>query len=232
MKSIIIDDDPAARLIVSQLCSQIDEISVEEEFSNAIDAIKFLHTNTVDVIFLDIHMPALSGLDFIRTLQNPPQIILTTSDKNFALEAFEFKTVVDYLIKPIEKSRFRKAIDKLLILRGEEPIKKEKKELPAELFVNVNKRLIKLKYNDINFINSKKDYIEINTNDNSYLVLSSLKKIKSKLPEDVFLQVHRSYIINLSKIIDIQDNSVLIGTDLIPVSKSFKKDLMETLNRL
>lgn len=232
MKSIIIDDDPAARLIVSQLCSQIDEISVEEEFSNAIDTIKFLHTNTVDVIFLDIHMPALSGLDFIRTLQNPPQIILTTSDKNFALEAFEFKTVVDFLIKPIEKSRFRKAIDKLLILRGEEPIKKEKKELPAELFVNVNKRLIKLKYSDINFINSKKDYIEINTNDNSYLVLSSLKKIKSKLPEDVFLQVHRSYIINLSKIIDIQDNSVLIGTDLIPVSKSFKKDLMETLNRL
>lgn len=232
MKSIIIDDDPAARLIVSQLCSQMDEISVEEEFSNAIDTIKFLHTNTVDVIFLDIHMPALSGLDFIRTLQNPPQIILTTSDKNFALEAFEFKTVVDFLIKPIEKSRFRKAIDKLLILRGEEPIKKEKKELPAELFVNVNKRLIKLKYSDINFINSKKDYIEINTNDNSYLVLSSLKKIKSKLPEDVFLQVHRSYIINLSKIIDIQDNSVLIGTDLIPVSKSFKKDLMETLNRL
>lgn len=156
MKSIIIDDDPAARLIVSQLCSQIDEISVEEEFSNAIDTIKFLHTNTVDVIFLDIHMPALSGLDFIRTLQNPPQIILTTSDKNFALEAFEFKTVVDYLIKPIEKSRFRKAIDKLLILRGEEPIKKEKKELPGELFVNVNKRLIKLKYNDINFGNSKK----------------------------------------------------------------------------
>lgn len=232
MKSIIIDGDPAARLIVSQLCSQMDEISVEEEFSNAIDTIKFLHTNTVDVIFLDIHMPALSGLDFIRTLQNPPQIILTTSDKNFALEAFEFKTVVDYLIKPIEKSRFRKAIDKLLILRGEEPIKKEKKELPAELFVNVNKRLIKLKYSDINFINSKKDYIEINTNDNSYLVLSSLKKIKSKLPEDVFLQVHRSYIINLSKIIDIQDNSVLIVTDLIPVSKSFKKDLMETLNRL
>lgn len=113
MNCIIIDDDAAARLIVSKLCNNHPQLTVVEEFSNAIEAIKFLNSNEVDVIFLDIHMPTFSGFDFIQTLKNPPKIILTTSDRNFALEAFEYPSVVDYLVKPIEQARFEKAIQKL-----------------------------------------------------------------------------------------------------------------------
>ena len=122
MKSLIIDDDATARLIVNKLCSNVDEVEVVEEFSNAIDAIKFLNSNTVDVIFLDIHMPSFSGFDFIKTLKDPPKVILITSDRNFALDAFEYDCVVDYLVKPIDLERFKKSIDKLSAFKNKQLI--------------------------------------------------------------------------------------------------------------
>lgn len=112
MNCIIIDDDATARLITKKLCQKTKQINVVDEFSSAIDAIKFLNTTKVDLVYLDIHMPTFSGFDFIQTLKNPPKIILTTSDKNLALEAFEYKSVVDYLVKPITKERFGKIFRK------------------------------------------------------------------------------------------------------------------------
>ena len=109
MNCIIIDDESTARLIINQLCSNIDNVKVVNEFSNAIEAIKFLNHNEVDLIFLDIHMPDFTGFDFIQTLKNPPQVILTTSDNNFAIEAFEYNCIVDYLLKPISFPRFEKS---------------------------------------------------------------------------------------------------------------------------
>ena len=236
MKCIIIDDDSTARLIVTKLCSKYDELSVVDEFSNAIEAIKFLNTSEVDVIFLDIHMPTFSGFDFLQTLKNPPIIILTTSDRNFALEAFEYPSVVDYLVKPIEESRFDKAIKKLAnfqIDKGEsESVVIEKKDETQELYVNVDRRLVKINFSEINVIEAKGDYIRIKTDGKSHIVHSTLKKIEEKLPENLFLKVHRSYVINLSKIIDIEDNSVLIKQDIIPVSRSNRSELMKRLNLL
>ena len=113
MDCIIIDDDATARLITKQHCLNSEQINVVDEFSSAIDAIKYLNTKSVDLVYLDIHMPTFSGFDFIETLKNPPIIILTTSDKNLALEAFEYKSVVDYLVKPITKERFNKSLEKL-----------------------------------------------------------------------------------------------------------------------
>lgn len=233
MKCLIIDDDATARLIVRQLCEGFDSITIVDEFSNAIDAIKFLNANAIDAVFLDIHMPTFSGFDFIQTLKNPPRIILTTSDRNFALDAFEYDCVVDYLVKPIVKERFDKAIQKLqnfktTIVRsgGDE------KESVEELYVNVDRRLVKINFNDINIIEAKGDYIKIKTNDKNHIVHSTLKKIEDKLPKETFLKVHRSYIINLSKIIDIEDNSVLIMQDIIPVSRSNRSELMKRLNLL
>ena len=121
MNCIIVYDDSTARLIVSKLCDQHPKLNVVDEFPNAIEAIKFLNANEVDVIFLDIHMPTFSGFDFIQTLKNPPRIILTTSDRNFALEAFEYPSVVDYLVKPIEQERFNKAIEKLVQFQQKAP---------------------------------------------------------------------------------------------------------------
>ena len=234
MNCIIIDDDSAARLIVSKLCKKVPKLHVLEEFSNAIEAIKFLNNNEVDVIFLDIHMPTFSGFDFMQTLKNPPKIILTTSDRNFALEAFEYPSVVDYLVKPIELPRFEKAVKKLstFSVKKEEKPSVETSDGTKELYVNVDRRLVKINFSEINVIEAKGDYIRIKTNDKSHIVHSTLKKIEDKLPNEVFLKVHRSYIINLSKIIDIEDNSVLIKQDIIPVSRSNRSELMKRLNLL
>lgn len=235
MKCLIIDDDATARLIVRQLCEGTDGIEIIEEFSNAIDAMKFLNANaSVDAIFLDIHMPSFSGFDFIQTLKSPPRIILTTSDRNFALDAFEYDCVVDYLVKPIAKERFDKAIQKLQNFKmpSQKVVQTTEKEETDELYVNVDRRLVKISFSDINVIEAKGDYIKIKTNDKSHIVHSTLKKIEDKLPKEMFLKVHRSYIINLSKIIDIEDNSVLIKQDIIPVSRSNRSELMKRLNLL
>lgn len=233
MDCIIIDDDSAARLIVRKLCSKSTQLNVLEEFSNAIEAIKYLNSQEIDVIFLDIHMPTFSGFDFIQTLKNPPKIILTTSDKNFALEAFEYPSVVDYLVKPIAQERFDKAIKRLENFSIKvEKASSEAADETKELYVNVDRRLVKINFSDINVIEAKGDYIRIKTNDKSHIVHSTLKKIEDKLPQELFLKVHRSYIINLSKIIDIEDNSVLIKQDIIPVSRSNRSELMKRLNLL
>ena len=236
MNCIIIDDDSAARLIVSRLCSKNPNLRVVEEFSSAIEAIKFLNANTVEVIFLDIYMPTFFWFDFIKTLKNSPKIILTTFDRNFALEAFEYPSVIDYLVKPIEQERFEKAIQKLerfSIGTDFAPMSTSMaNDEIRELYVNVDRRLVKINFKDINVIEAKGDYIRIKMNDKSHIGHSTLKKIEDKLPAEVFLKVHRSYIINLSKIIDIKDNSVLIKKDIIPVSRSNRSELTKRLNLL
>ena len=237
MKCLIIDDDSTARVIVRKLCSTEENIEILEEFSNAIEAIKFLNSEEVDVIFLDIHMPSFSGFDFIKTLKKPPHIILTTSDKNFAIDAFEYDCVVDYLVKPIEIDRFKKALRKLSALREKISVAENEQSSAAEaskndLYVNIDRRLIKINIPDICLIEAKGDYIKIKTETSNHLVHSTLKKIESKLPQDMFLKVHRSYVINVQKIVDIEDNSVLIKKDVIPVSRSNRAELMKRLNLL
>lgn len=234
MNCIVIDDDLTARLIIKQLCSNTDQVSVVEEFSSAIDAIKYLNSNDVDLIFLDIHMPTFSGFDFIQTLKSPPKIILTTSDKNFALQAFEYECVVDYLVKPITKERFNKSLNKLASL--EEPKTSNEidgsKEESSFIYVSVDRRLVKINIPDIYFVEAKGDYISIKTESKNYIVHSTLKKIEDKLPSTLFLRIHRSFIINVSQIIDIEDNSVLIQKSVIPISRSNKSELMKRLNLL
>jgi DNA-binding LytR/AlgR family response regulator len=236
MNCIIIDDEAAARAIVVQLCSKIPELDVIDEFSSAIDAIKFLNQQTVDMIFLDIHMPGFSGFDFVQTLKDPPKIILTTSDTNFAIAAYEYEAIVDYLVKPITLERFEKSIQKVKNTLAQQP-KIENKEnatsgIGEELYINIDRRLIKLKFDEILLIEAKGDYIEVKTEKELYRVHNTLKKIKEKLPEDIFLQIHRSFIINFTKIIDIEDNSVLIEKNVVPISRSNRPELMRRLNLL
>ena len=233
MNCIIIDDDATARLIINQLCEYSDRVSVLKEFSSAIDAIKYLNTNDVDLIFLDIHMPTFSGFDFIQTLKSPPKIILTTSDKNFALQAFEYECVVDYLVKPITKERFSKSLLKLSHLEENNTVVNQDSKKEAKfIYVSVDRRLVKINIPDIYFVEAKGDYISIKTNTKNYIVHSTLKKIEDKLPDSVFLRIHRSFIINVTQIVDIEDNSVLIQKSVIPISRSKKSELMQRLNLL
>ena len=236
MNCIIIDDEAAARAIVVQLCSKIPELDVIDEFSSAIDAIKFLNQQTVDMIFLDIHMPGFSGFDFVQTLKDPPKIILTTSDTNFAIAAYEYEAIVDYLVKPITLERFEKSIQKVKNTLAQQPKIGNRENstsgIGEELYINIDRRLIKLKFNEILLIEAKGDYIEVKTEKELYRVHNTLKKIKEKLPEDIFLQIHRSFIINFTKIIDIEDNSVLIEKSVVPISRSNRPELMRRLNLL
>lgn len=238
MKCIIIDDEAAARAIVAQLCSKIPTLDIIEVFENAIDAIKFLNQQDIDLVFLDIHMPGFSGVDFVQTLKNPPKIVMTTSDTEFAIAAYEYEAIVDYLVKPITQERFEKCIQKVkntIVVprqRTTNTTEDQSKSNGEDLYINIDRRLIKLKLEDISVVEAKGDYIEIKTTKEEYRVHTTLKKIKEKLPDNTFLQIHRSYVINFTKIIDIEDNSVLIEKNVIPISRSNRPELMRRLNLL
>ncbi|MFC6859398.1 LytR/AlgR family response regulator transcription factor [Zunongwangia atlantica] len=239
MQCIIVDDEAAARTILKKLASNNENLEVQAEFSNALQAIKHLNQHEVELIFLDIHMPDFTGFDFIQTIKNPPKIILSTSDRNFAIEAFEYDCIVDYIVKPITQERFDKAIKKALSFtpKDEKDTSSEKvdtniKESGNDLYVNIDRRLIKIDIPSIYLIEARGDYILIKTSGKNYTVHSTMKKIEEKLPENLFLKIHRSFIINVDKIIDIEDNSVLIEKDVIPVSRSNRPELMKRLNLL
>jgi two-component system response regulator LytT len=235
MNCIIIDDEEMARVIMSEMISRYSELNLIRDFPNAMQAIKFLNNEEVDLIFLDIHMPDFTGFDFIQSIKNPPKVILVTSDKNFAIEAFEYECIVDYLVKPITEDRFQKAIQKAKAFK----INTNSNQTTAvgednknEFYVNIDRRLIKIEMALVNIVQAKGDYIHIKTESKNYIVHTTLKKIENKLPKDLFLKVHRSFIINTKKIIDIEDNSVLIGKDVIPVSRVNRPELMKRLNLL
>jgi len=236
MNCIIVDDEKTARAIVSKLCSDTPKIEVLDEFDNAIEAIKFLNQHQVDVVFLDIHMPGFSGVDFIQTLKDTTKIVLITSDTNFGIAAYEYEAIVDYLVKPITAERFQKSIQKItnaLDKRFSEVFSEtDDVQRVEDVYINIDRRLIKLKFKDILFVEAKGDYIDITTIGKQYRVHTTLKKIKDKLPERIFLQIHRSSIINFTKIIDIEDNSVLIEKKVIPISRSGRLELMHRLNLL
>lgn len=240
MECIIVDDEAAARTILKKLASNNENLEIQAEFSNAIQAIKHLNQNDVDLIFLDIHMPDFTGFDFIQTIKNPPKIILSTSDRNFAIEAFEYDCIVDYLVKPITQERFDKAIKKALKFSpndnindiSSEKVEANPKDSGNDLYVNIDRRLIKIDIPSIYLIEARGDYILIKTSAKNYTVHSTMKKIEEKLPDHLFLKIHRSFIINVDRIIDIEDNSVLIEKDVIPVSRSSRPELMKRLNLL
>ena len=236
MNCIIVDDEKMARAIVAKLCSTVPEITILEEFDNAIEAIKFINQNPIDVVFLDIHMPGFSGVDFVQTLKDTTKIVLITSDTNFAIASYEYEAIVDYLVKPITADRFQKTIQKIKGAVSSRqistPQESDIQNSTDDLYINIDRRLIKLKLNELLFIEAKGDYIDITTSEQKYHVHTTLKKIKEKLPEKFFLQIHRSYIINYTKIIDIEDNSVLIEKKVIPISRSSRPELMRRLNLL
>ena len=243
MKCIIIDDEIMARAIISELITSRTEHVVEAEFDSAIEAIKFLNKNKVDLIFLDIHMPDFNGFDFIDSLKHNVKIVLITSDKEFAITAFEYDNVVDYLVKPISEERFDKAIKKINSINNDnlnaanlipKSNNKEKisEDFESSFYINIGKRLIKIDTNSILYFQAKGDYVTIKTESNNYVMHNTLKKIENKLPAGMFFKSHRSYLINTKKIIDIEENTVLIGKDVVPVSRRNRPQLMKSLKLL
>ena len=235
MNCIIIDDEKMARSILKTLCNEIKLLTVIGEYSNAIEAIKFLNDNKVDLIFLDIHMPDFNGFDFVETLKYKTKVVLITSDDQLAIKAFKYLNIVDYLLKPLSLDSLEKSIEKIKMLdvdsnKGSKTLENKKNHVSDYIFVNINHRLIRLTINEINIIQSDKNYILITTDTETHKVNISLKKIQQRLPLKSFFRVHKSYIVNLNKIVDIEDRTIVIQKNVVPIGNKYWMNLKNRLN--
>ncbi|MGD9993492.1 MAG: DNA-binding response regulator [Bacteroidetes bacterium HGW-Bacteroidetes-4] len=232
MNCIIIDDDPLSRKIIEGFIEKTDVLNLVGSFESPLSAFKaFDGDDPIDLIFLDIEMPEMSGLEFINTLDSPPIIIIVTGQEKYALEAYEYD-VVDYLLKPLALPRFYKSVNKAQKrFQDRESISK----YPEEIFIKKkNSTLVRLKYDDILWVEALENYVTVNTFKEKFTIHFTMKAIENKLPLVKFKRVHRSYIVNIHRIEYIEDNNVVIkvesGSKVIPIGKSFRDNLMDDLN--
>jgi DNA-binding LytR/AlgR family response regulator len=221
LKCLIIDDEPLAQNVIENYLQNFSFIELVSKCENAISALEWIKRQKIDLIFLDISMPFISGIDFIKTLQNPPQIILTTAHKEFAIESYELN-VLDYLLKPVSFERFLKAINKLEN-KNASAIKSEIDDGENAVFIYVksDKKNVKILLNEILFIESLKDYIKIHLANKTIVTQLPISEIEQRLP-DRFLRIHRSFIIAKDKITAYTQNDFEIGKHQIPVGRSYR----------
>lgn len=231
MNCIIIDDDDFFVSIIEEYFNMVDYLNLLGTFHNPVDAMSVLKADQpVHLIFLDVEMPKMSGIEFLENLKNLPQIIMMSAKEKYALDAFDYD-VTDYLLKPVSYARFLKAVEKA-------HERYQKSYFPTEIndgiFIKNSSSLISLKYDEILWIQALENYIAINTYDAKYTILFTMKAIEKKLPQEQFVRVHRSYIVNLSKISVIEHNHIIMKTEKdtqsIPVKKSFMNELMGKIN--
>jgi len=234
LRSLAIDDEPLALELLEDNIRQVPYLKLEGTCSNAFEALKFLQEQTVDLIFLDIQMPGLTGLQFIQSLTNRPMIILITAYEKFALEGFNLD-VVDYLVKPVPLDRFIKACNKaweLFNLRSKKAENPSSSE-PEFFFVNVEYSLVKVEFADIQWIEALKDYMRIYLKSSSKPIITrmSLKAIEEELPLSKFIRVHKSFIVSVSAITSVRKNSIFIGAEEIPVGENYKDSVNILINK-
>ncbi|MGB5434274.1 MAG: response regulator transcription factor [Maribacter sp.] len=224
LKVIIIDDEPLAINILKNYVAQVKELQLISTFSNAVDASTFLQSHEVDIIFLDIHMPILDGLEFIKTLHEAPMVVITTAHEEFALESFELE-VIDYLVKPIPFPRFLKSINRILKLKQHHSDRGSNHEHPS-IFVKVDKKkLQKIYLDEIVVIESLKDYIRIKTTTGKYIVHKTLSSFTEELPADQFIRIHRSFTISIDKVQVVEGNSLEIDNTRYTIGRSYLNDV-------
>jgi two-component system LytT family response regulator len=229
MNCIIVDDDKLSRTALKQMISKVDFLTLKEECSDAVNAFNYLKKEPIDLIFLDVEMPGMSGIELIKNLQKRPLIILITSKENYAIEAFELN-VADYIVKPVNLSRFMIAVSRAFELfeNGEQHSGlNEKKDY---IFVRSNSILTKIQINDIVYIQALGDYVNIFTANKRYTVHFTLKGIEEKLPPDKFYRLHRSYVVSLNHVDVVEDGTAYLGKHPLPIGEQFKKELLKKLN--
>lgn len=227
MTCIIVEDELPAQNLLKNYLSKIPEMQLLATFQSAMDANNYFKSNTVDLVFLDVNLPDMSGLDFIKTVKNPPAIIMTTAYPEYAVSSFELDTIVDYLVKPFGFDRFLKAVNKA----EDRLIKKDVVNQTVEdsIFLNVDKTLHKIILHDLLFLESDRNYITIVTQTQKLSFIDSLKNWNQKLPDLEFVQIHKSYIINAKYVTKISGNEVYINTHRLPIGRTYKADLLKKL---
>ncbi|WP_336516268.1 LytTR family DNA-binding domain-containing protein [Pollutibacter soli] len=223
--SVIVEDLQTAADFLRKFCERSGLVEVQAHFLNAEDALNYLSENLVDLIFLDVEMPGATGFDLMDRLVYTPQVILTTSKTEYAYDAFQYN-VTDYLKKPFTYQRFLEALQKVQVKKEEEDSSSER----DHIFIKSDGKLIRLKNDDILFIESMGDYVKFVTAEKKYITHNTIKNLETKVDPLRFMKVHRSYIVNLSRIDDIQENSLYIKGTMIPISKAHKARVMQKLN--
>lgn len=230
MKCLIIEDELPAQQILRNYISKIPDLELVGSFQSALEANSILQNNQIDVLFLDINLPDISGIQYIKTLPNPPAIIMTTAYHEHAVESFELETICDYLVKPFSFERFLKSVNKTKKNKDFDSINVSEKEDSSEsIFLNIDKTLHKINIHDILYVVSDKNYVTVVTDSGKFSYLDSLKNWIQKLPKSHFVQVHKSYIINFGKIEKISGNVISMGDVKIPAGRIYKSTLFKKL---
>ena len=232
---LVVDDEPPAREILKQHIAGVEALELAGACANAVEAISFLKDHPIDLIFLDIQMPQLLGTNFIRTLKSPPKVIFTTAFRKYALEGFELDAV-DYLIKPISFERFLKGINKVMQLNFpvehfSSPSQNNHKEpTNSFLYFRADRKMVKVFFNDILFIEALKDYIKIVTQTRTIITKYVLTTLAELLPADEFLRIHKSYIVAIGKIESFNADGIQIAKHELPIGRLYKYDVGRILN--
>jgi len=230
LKTLIIDDEPLAQNVLRKYAEDIKSIEIKELCNDALEAMEILEKQPIDLIFLDINMPKLSGIDFLKTLKNPPLVILTTAYTDYALEGYELN-VIDYLVKPFSFVRFLKAVQKAE--QQFQLLQKPKAEEKIEsVFIKSNKKNYHVKFSEIIYIEGLGDYIKIYTEKTHLVTNLSMKKMEELLPANEFYRIHKSHIVNLMKIIAIEGNMVELPGMKLTIGSNYRTDFFTRINNV
>lgn len=233
---LVADDEQLAREVMQSHISKLDKLNLVGTCNNAIEVYNTLKDQNIDLLFLDIQMPQLTGIELLRTLKNPPPVILTTAHREFALEGYELN-VIDYLLKPVSFERFLKAVDKYetasnadtVVVAAAIPPPAVKDDRLAFIYVKSDKKMVRILLSDILYIEGLKDYVKIYTTGNPVITYQTLTYLEEKLSANHFIRAHRSYIISLNHISAYSSNQIEIGKRIIPIGNSYAKDVLKKL---
>lgn len=234
LNCIIIEDEPLARNLLADYVSKVPTLNLVQAFGNPLEALEVLRVQPVDILFLDVQMPQLTGISLLKVLQNKPMVILTTAYSEYALEGYELD-VADYLLKPVTFERFLKAVDKVAQrLSGESkttPVSTETQVLPDYVFVKDGTKSVKVNLSEILYVEGLKDYVTIHTRQQKITTLQRMKTLEEQLPADKFIRIHNSYIVAVQAIDVVHKNEVQIGTASLPIGDTYRKSFREFIEK-
>lgn len=231
LKCLVVDDEVLAQDVIEKYITNIPTLNLVGKCDSAVEAISFLHNNPVDLLFLDLNMPELSGLDMLKTLNNPPKVILTTAYSEYALESYEYG-VVDYLLKPIKLERFIKAVNKV-VEQFQELITAESISEDSNtqtIFIKEDQVTYQVNLSDILFVEAYGNYLKIHTSEKVYVIRDTMHDMQDKLPDSLFMRIHKSYIVSVAEIESVSGNRVYINQQEIPVGEMYKLALKQKIN--
>lgn len=231
IRCIIVEDERLAQDVIKSHLQKVDHFKLVGVYRNALEAKEGLEKEEVDLIFLDIQLPGMTGLNFLRSLQNPPLVVLTTAYPEYALESYEFN-VIDYLLKPISFERFSKTVDKIVDGKIFQPGSKETSGLPRDhIFIKSSSRFFRVAFSDIIYVEGMKDYLRIHTADHNIITHQTLSEMENILPSGQFIRIHKSYIVSFAHIKSIFGNSVELGNITLPIGLNYKERIMKAIGR-